>query len=418
MLTRSKRNNIKINDEKEKADDLNVRNGEKIKINGRGRRRPKKIVMQQIEEIEDNDEQHGKINENKELENEVEEIEEIEDNDDDVNEVTRALESTRIHKNGFSFNSIFESMTEAQMDETILDQNMIFANNDYDDDSDDYDNEKEQSDDSFSNLNNQNLFYDEANLEIVIPNDDISLEVNAEIQFVETIRGSRKLIHGGYSYVRDRGNFEMTQWKCAYSKATIVNDKRKYIYCPGRCHLYNDRDIRIVTEHSSLFHLPDPVESECLVVNNKIKEMAKLTADKPRSIIKKAQVNLTDEAAARMKRYPAQVQMMNRIRSTAATYGPNPISISDIIVPIPLSITYNKEPFVWKDSGYGDKDRIIIFTTENNIKLLINNKNWFGDGTFEVAPLIYQQMYNFSASICGKILPMMYTLLPSKTEIN
>ena len=206
MLTRSKRNNIKINDEKEKADDLNVRNGEKIKINGRGRGRPKKIVMQQIEEIEDNDEQHGKINENKELENEVNLS-----NDDDVNEVTRALESTRIHKNGFSFNSIFESMTEAQMDETILDQNMIFANNDYDDDSDDYDNEKEQSDDSFSNLNNQNLFYDEANLEIVIPNDDISLEVNAEIQFVETIRGSRKLIHGGYLYVRDRGNFEMTQ---------------------------------------------------------------------------------------------------------------------------------------------------------------------------------------------------------------
>jgi hypothetical protein len=32
---------------------------------------------------------------------------------------------------------------------------MIFRNNDYDDDSDDYDNEKEQSDDSFSNVNNQ-----------------------------------------------------------------------------------------------------------------------------------------------------------------------------------------------------------------------------------------------------------------------
>ena len=36
----------------------------------------------------------------------------------DVDEVTRALESTRINKNGFSLNSIFESMTEAQMDET------------------------------------------------------------------------------------------------------------------------------------------------------------------------------------------------------------------------------------------------------------------------------------------------------------
>jgi hypothetical protein len=62
----------------------------------------------------------------------------------------------------------------------------------------------------------------------------------------------------------------MTQWKCAYSKATIVNDKRKYIYFPDRCHLNNDRDIRIVTEHSSLLHLP--VESECLVVYIKLKK--------------------------------------------------------------------------------------------------------------------------------------------------
>ena len=99
MLTRSK---------SKSADDLNVRNG------GRGRGRPKKIVMQQIEEIEYNDEQDDKINENKELENEVN----LSNDLSDVDEVTRALESTRINKNGFSLNSIFESMTEAQMDET------------------------------------------------------------------------------------------------------------------------------------------------------------------------------------------------------------------------------------------------------------------------------------------------------------
>ena len=182
MLTRSKSKSADLKNnkkEKVKADDLNVRNG------GRVRERPKKIVMQQIEEIEYNDEQDDKINENKELENEVN----LSNDLSDVDEVKRALESTRINKNGFSLNSIFESMTEAQMDETSLDQNMIFGNKDYDDDSDDYDNEKEQTDDNFSNVNNQ--FYDEANLEIVIPDDDTNLEVNAEIQFVVTIRGSR-----------------------------------------------------------------------------------------------------------------------------------------------------------------------------------------------------------------------------------
>jgi hypothetical protein len=106
---------------------------------------------------------------------------------------------------------------------------------------------------------------------------------------------------------------------------------------------------------------------------------------------------------------------MNRQRSNKATYGDNPKSIADIIVPIELTVTLvNKEPFVWKDSGYGDPDRIIVFTTESNIKLLIAHKQWFADGTFEVAPLIYKQMYNISASIKGKILPLVYTLLNRK----
>jgi hypothetical protein len=108
---------------------------------------------------------------------------------------------------------------------------------------------------------------------------------------------------------------------------------------------------------------------------------------------------------------------MNRQRSNKATYGDNPKSIADIIVPIDLTvILVNKEPFVWKDSGYGDPDRIIVFTTESNIKLLIAHKQWFADGTFEVAPLIYKQMYNISASIRGKILPLVYTLLNCKNE--
>jgi hypothetical protein len=108
---------------------------------------------------------------------------------------------------------------------------------------------------------------------------------------------------------------------------------------------------------------------------------------------------------------------MNRQRSNKATYGDNPKSIADIIVPIELTVTLvNKEPFVWKDSGYGDPDRIIVFTTESNIKLLIAHKQWFADGTFEVAPLIYKQMYNISASIKGKILPLVYTLLNRKNE--
>ena len=143
--------------------------------------------------------------------------------------------------------------------------------------------------------------------------------------------------------------------------------------------------------------------------------MAEKTNEKPRTILKTCQKNIK-EAAARLKRYPNVVQMIQRVRSTKDTFGQNPKTIAEIIVPIPLTVTYNNELFVWKDSGYMDPDRLIVFTTESNIKLLCVYKSWFIDGTFDVAPLIYKQMFNISANIESTILPMVYTLLPNKQE--
>jgi hypothetical protein len=58
--------------------------------------------------------------------------------------------------------------------------------------------------------------------------------------------------------------------------------------------------------------LPDPVENECLIVNENIKLMARNTEDKPRSIIKKAQIIVSKEAAAQLKRQGPSTQIINR----------------------------------------------------------------------------------------------------------
>jgi hypothetical protein len=106
--------------------------------------------------------------------------------------------------------------------------------------------------------------------------------------------------------------------------------------------------------------------------------MARNTEDKPRSIIKKAQIDVSKEAAARLKRRGPSTQMINRIRSTEETCGSNPDFVADIQIASHLTLTYNKEPFVWKDSWFGDDERVIVFMTESNLKLLIKNKDWFG----------------------------------------
>ena len=269
-------------------------------------------------------------------------------------------------------NDILNSMTKVELDQTIINEDemykLIINQSNLETTYVLQNNEEENFD--------ENEYYDEHNLDSMMNNLNFNdVQLNARIEFVLTKRNSRKLLHEGYSYVKDRGEFECIQWKCTYVLAVKMdeNGKKNYKYCPGRVHTYNDRDLKFVTAHQ--IHLPDPVEKECLKVNAKMKEMAKNTNENPRSIIKKCQINLSKEAAARMKKYPTIVQFVHRARSTEATYGQNPETIAEIIVPIPLTVTYNNELFVWRDSGYLDKERIIIFTTETNIKMMCMYKS-------------------------------------------
>ena len=181
-----------------------------------------------------------------------------------------------------------------------------------------------------------------------------------------------------------------------------------------------DKYLKIITPHQSAvankMHVPDPALMEVFITENEIKSRAQNTRDQPRSIIKNSQIGLSKEASAKMKRAAALRAFINRIRSDKPTYGTNPTSLKGISIPDTLRYTYSNELFLLADSGNDDDERIFIFATENNLKLLTGSSEWYVDGTFEVAPLLYKQMYNIAGEISGKILPLLYSLLPNKKE--
>ena len=59
-----------------------------------------------------------------------------------------------------------------------------------------------------------------------------------------------------------------------------------------------------------------------------------------------------------------------------------------------------------------DKERILIFTTERNLEYLNKNQHWFVDGTFDVAPSVFTQLFTIQANVNGKVLPLIYSLIP------
>jgi len=240
--------NVKLQKESNKPQDVNGKTGK--------RGRPRKINIVEPLHI------------NEEVENE---ISNKSDETSEINELTRAMESTMIRSTGESFRDVFESLSEEQMFNNFNNETFTVNNfeekDDYNQDNNDYIQANYYFNDDDNGEYYDADYVDGANREVLEP-EDANVEKYANLEFIQTNRGGRKLLHNGYSYVRDDGDFDCTFWKCTFSKVVITKeagkkDKRKYVYCPGRCFSFEDRDIRIITAHNSYFHSPDSVENEC-----------------------------------------------------------------------------------------------------------------------------------------------------------
>ena len=134
--------------------------------------------------------------------------------------------------------------------------------------------------------------------------------------------------------------------------------------------------------------------------------MATKADSNPRMIMKKAQEHLIIDAASQMTRHKNLRQLIHRKRNLQEEDN-NPLTRSQMYAPkretIVIPLEFQK--FVLADSGFDDKLRIICFGNLYNLKQLAENKDWFGDGTFDVSPLVFKQMFTLNILKNGKTLP-------------
>ena len=87
----------------------------------------------------------------------------------------------------------------------------------------------------------------------------------------------------------------------------------------------------------------------------------------------------------------------------------------EIVFPEEYKITKEGELFLLFDSG-PTEDRILIFSTARNLRLLASSENWFGNGTFKTVPHLFYQLYTLHGIQVNSSIPLLYVLLPGKTE--
>ena len=191
-----------------------------------------------------------------------------------------------------------------------------------------------------------------------------------------------KLISNGYGYMIDK-NLSKIYWKC--------DDKN----CTGRGNSSSDfKPPLILTQCHSLWHEPLLVKREIdeCIQQFKLSVASTQKGMKTRHILKDILKDKSDDVLSEIPSLNALRQRANRIRKSNKHVNKEPKFLKDLIINDNFKKSYKGEDFLLGEAGK-DNERVFLFSTPKNIKLLSSNSSWMGDGTFAVLPLIFLQLY-------------------------
>ncbi|CAF1030089.1 unnamed protein product [Brachionus calyciflorus] len=190
-------------------------------------------------------------------------------------------------------------------------------------------------------------------------------------------------------------------WKC-----------EKTITWNGREHT-NDLKLPVIIKvnHS---HRPDKNK---LMNDELIKTHALSTKENPRDILIDVHIGQDEEVVAQSSSYKNIRQIVSRVRKHKAGFGPNSKSLSTINIPLNLRVTYRDKLFLFYDSGENDPNRILIFTTESNLSLLEKFRDWYCDGTFDISPVLFTQLYTIHIIVNNKDILYYMLFYPTKNKL-
>lgn len=219
------------------------------------------------------------------------------------------------------------------------------------------------------------------------------------MQYIKSNKNKNLLVHNSYIYRVDRKAVETVYWRC------IVKN------CKGRITIRGESISKGPSYH---IHVPDIniIESRKIVENMKNKVCS--SNDNPQQIIASSQI--TPGVAGNIPSIPLLKRTLRRARQKKQNVPQNPSSLVELEIPEIYTKTKNGHPFLIFDSGQVE-NRILIYSTEKNLKLMEKSKHWFADGTFKSSPVLFFQIYTIHVLINDDtIIPTVYALLPNKTQ--
>lgn len=225
------------------------------------------------------------------------------------------------------------------------------------------------------------------------------------LKFVESERGKKKLVDGGFIYVQDRVIRDVTHWKCE-----LFLKKR----CRARVHTKADEIVhRWRTEHVG--HTGDAAAVEVAEIKTQLMHATENSSLAPKVLVSDCLSTASGSAIAALPPIEHLKRNVHNKRKHKCNYPALPKHRRDLVIPRDLLHTKKGDDFILYDSGKGHEERMVILGTLTNLSILKRCKLWMVDGTFKSTPVLFYQLYTIHGLLDSATFPLIYALLPNKT---
>ena len=220
------------------------------------------------------------------------------------------------------------------------------------------------------------------------------------MEFIRTQKGGEALIWDGAKFTLNRDMKNGTKyWRCG---------KRT---CPARVTTEGNELLQQTNRHN---HAIDGIEAKVEKVKSSLRKRAREEITPIPTIYNDALVDIAsaqeeESVAARLPTYPSMKSALYRARSSRLPSLPK--SREEIHIEGRWQLTLSREQFLIREDG-----EMLIFATEENLRHLAEAETIYVDGTFEVCPRLFYQVFTINAFLHGQQFPLVYGLLPSKSR--
>lgn len=162
-------------------------------------------------------------------------------------------------------------------------------------------------------------------------------------------------------------------------------------------------------------HANDASATETTKLRVQLKRKATDTSEPPSRLLAEALTETSEQVRANVGDLETIRRDLRRQRSKVRP--PEPSTLRDLHVQDTWATTggARPQPFLLYDNGQERQDRMLVFSTHEQLAALSSSRTWYMDGTFSVCPRIFRQLYVLRCKLGDSSLACVYALLSGKS---